>query len=218
MHAVSMAMRFKGKEQELLEAIETHGIDKTMAIYKIRYRNHFLRYVESITKKCPLDNPLSAMSGGEKHKFLKDHRETILDCLEQFGKEFVMVHFNIEDETLERLVKSNNQPHTQKPYHHPEPTTEIALEIIKDLGNRVRRLETTVNINSGLTIPISQGEKSESPQDNSLDIKSLLYQGNRLSGKCLWETPIYSEHNEWIKNVYLSAHPLVKSKERRDQQ
>lgn len=145
--AVSLSRRFRGKEPYVLSLVRQMGVSQAMIVYKLKNRKSFLRWVgqNSNIGDLPTD-PLEKMSGGEKHIWLKNHRETVLDCLQIWGEDWVKMNFHFTHDTLYSFLKSSEPP---------RPGSNQIDELLKD----VERLKSLCEIEHGDYIEVIEGQK-----------------------------------------------------------
>jgi len=146
-----LRIKFAGKEAEVVRAVKDYGIDTARAMYGAKNRSCFMAWLKDNTGEQWKSNPLERMKGGDKQKWIGEHRDTILDCLEIFGEDWVKANFCMPYGTLERVVGSS---------HHP------FLGYDKKL-TRLERLELDVR---GLLKCVKEIEQRQSLQETRIDI------------------------------------------------
>jgi len=144
-----LLQRFATEEarKQFAQTVRAHGVNGAMKIYGISNRGRFERFVKLLLDSgefCQTPSPLSELRGGQKHMFLRQHRDTILDCQGIFGKEFCMEHFYMEENTLDELERVAPSPEYKKQTHaeRAELKSDTALNISKDLDKKLLRLES----------------------------------------------------------------------------
>jgi len=108
----SYRTRCRGREDKVIQSVKEIGISGTMALYGFKTRSYFIAWLEKEQAHWQDFNPIAGMRPMEIKKWRKEHRETILDCLEVFGADWVKSHFHFAHDNLERFVKFNHQPFT----------------------------------------------------------------------------------------------------------
>lgn len=146
--AVSLKQRFKGKEAEVVKAVKKLGIDSAMALYGAKHRKTFIRWLRDNTTEEWKSSPLAEMKRGEKAKWDREHRDTILDCLEIFGMDWIKANFHFTHDTLERLVQFDSQP----PWGHDHDKKLTRLERVeldvREVLKRLREVEHKLDLHS----------------------------------------------------------------------
>lgn len=135
----SVEARLKGKEEEVLRVVREKGRKEAMAKFGIKAYISF-----SIWLKCHRDglfalNPLAGFNGGEKAKWLRLHKETILDYMDIFGRDEVMDRFCLKEETLHSLEVCSSYPFRQKltRLERAELDAKEALHLARETKQRV---------------------------------------------------------------------------------
>jgi len=138
---------FKGKEQYIKDLVRQMGIPSVMKIYGLKHRPSFTKWLKDNDGDIRLSEPLENMSGGEKDKWVRDNREYILWCVEQFGKDWVKGNFHFKNDTLERLINFGEQ---SKP-----SSNEQIDQLLKDL----ERLKIRCEIEHQDYLDVVEGQK-----------------------------------------------------------
>lgn len=84
---------------------------------------------------------VKSLTGGPKHKFLKEHRETILNCADIFGDDWVKREFNLGahyQDTLDQLRRRTDGKGTSAP---SKADRAFDLAVIARAGNAELRQE-----------------------------------------------------------------------------
>jgi len=142
--AASLKTKLAGKESEIIKAIKELNISGAMHLYGIKTRYPFLKWVRENTNGEWQPTPLSEFKGGEKQKFLREHKDTILDCLEIFGREWVKDQFGMIDDTIDSLIHRNGTLFTQKltRLERVELDAKEALAIARELKKQMEIVGT----------------------------------------------------------------------------
>lgn len=140
----ALESRLKEKELEVLEAVREHGVKEAMLMFGVKTRSTFMVWLKIHQDGLFMAKPLAGFTGGEKHKWLLMHRETILDLLEIWGEDKIMEEFCLQEETLYNLRMGSSNPHRQtlSRTDRLEITMRQATNEIKGLTNKVEKLET----------------------------------------------------------------------------
>lgn len=145
--SLSLKRKFRGNEAYVVSLIRQMGVSNVMLIYGLKNRKSFLRWFgENSVKDLPKE-PLEGMSGGQKHKWLIDHRDTILDCLQVFGEDWVKMNFHFTHDTLYSFIRFSEPP-------RPNPNGQID-QLLKDF----ERLKSRCEIEHGDYIEVIEGQK-----------------------------------------------------------
>lgn len=101
--------RFAGMEHIVMDDVRVHGLEGAARLHNVRYLNPFKKWLEDHTGELwKQEHPLKGMKGGEKNILLRQHRRTILDELQIFGKTWVMNTWQMTSEhTLDDLLGSH---------------------------------------------------------------------------------------------------------------
>ena len=95
-----------GKEQEVIDSVRRKGISATMEVYGLRRHCTFLAWLRRISPDSFLfSSSIKDLKGGPKAKWLRDHRDFVLTCIEVFGRDFLIANLPIEPDTLNNFVK-----------------------------------------------------------------------------------------------------------------
>lgn len=139
---ISLERRFNPCREEVLDSVRQYGIAETMAIYKVKHRPTFVRWLEAQTNVVFPYNPLARLKGGEKHKWLREHRQTVLELEAELGREFVKECFCLKEETLEALLQyePNTPAHRLTKSDRALAKAEINEQAIKDLRKEIKEL------------------------------------------------------------------------------
>lgn len=106
---VTLEQKFKGKEQYVVNLVGQMGYDSVMKMYGVKHRKTFLRwYAENSNNEHP-HNPFEDLDGAGKHSFDKEHINTIIDCVQIFGEDWVKANFHFSHDTLYRLIRFGRQ-------------------------------------------------------------------------------------------------------------
>lgn len=110
------SIKFRGREAEVVKAVHDFGIDECMLLYGVKNKPTFIAWLRDYTGKDWVGlHPLGSLSGGEKAKLIRDHRNTILDELEVFGKDWVLINWQIDrEEILDRFISFDNPPFVKR--------------------------------------------------------------------------------------------------------
>lgn len=147
--AVSLEKKLAGKEAEAVKTIKEFSIGDAMQLYNIKSRRTFLKWVREHTNGEWELSPLVGMKGGPKMLFMMEHRETILDCLEIFGKEWVKDKFCFgKDATLDGFIKHDGRPPTGKltRLQRAELNAKEALCLARKLEKQMEFIDTRFSI------------------------------------------------------------------------
>lgn len=145
--AQTLERKFKGKEKQVLEEVQRDGIGVVMERYGLEKRWVFSKWINRHQDDAL--SKLAGLSGGGKALFCRQHRETIIDCLEIFGEDFVMEKFHIRNKyTLNNIIKGENTPFFWKlnKTERLELQVSQALMGVKDIQQRLGRIETHLRI------------------------------------------------------------------------
>ena len=144
---VSYAKILRGKESQVLEELDRDGMGEVMERYGLKNDHAFALWVGR--HRDPELKRVLGMDGGEKALFCRNHRDTILDCLEIFGEAFVLDRFNIKRrDTLDNIVKGLNEPFSRKLSRadRVELKATEALSTLKAIAERLDKIETKLSI------------------------------------------------------------------------
>ena len=108
-----LALKFKGKEEEILASVRKIGINATKDIYGVKTRNTFKKYLSYLSSEglypeglYPFPRAKIAQEkAGVKAKWLKENRDFVLKCLELWGEDFVMDNLGLSDVTLDDFIR-----------------------------------------------------------------------------------------------------------------
>lgn len=149
----SLKNMFASKEAEVVETVKGIGLDSAMVMYGVKHRGCFLKWLRDNTgEEWKFDSSsLAGLSGGDKAKWDREHRDTILDCLEIFGVDWVKANFRFSHDTLEGLIGSDHHPFTGYDkkltrLERVELDSREALKKIKQLEHELIRHESRLDI------------------------------------------------------------------------
>lgn len=124
----------KTHRTELDAYLHEFGFTNTLGHFNIRYRT--LCQLLDLEENEP--DILLYMRGGQKGKWLRQHRAEVLDFLAAHGILNTLVKFHLHTDTLDRLLSQNpkdNDPRYRNtgvvPPAHPEPVFQAAFDAIE---------------------------------------------------------------------------------------
>lgn len=161
---ISLDKQFAGKENEVLQAVKLLSVNGAMKQYNLKHKGTFLHWIRQQPSGNLYLTKLAGMSGGEKSKFYREHRATILDCLDIFGEDFTMSGFYINSkEKLDEIVRHNHNRPSSKPTRadRAELKANTALDMAQELLHRVELFELKIEV-------IAQGERDNRKAINEL--------------------------------------------------
>jgi hypothetical protein len=123
-----------------------------MRAYNVRTRSNFVHWLQ-LHKSGIRPNFLDGLSGGQKHNFLKQHRETILDLISICGMDWVVEQFQMSELTYSWFVRGGDDIMYSYQNKHKTTAKWLEHETVKDLfsqidkiNRRLASLEDTVNL------------------------------------------------------------------------
>lgn len=139
---ISLETRLNPIKEDVLKAVSETSIEETMTMYGVKTRRTFVKWLEAHGNGALPVNPLAELKGGEKHKFLREHRQTILDLEETFGRDFVKGHFCIKEETLDAILRFEPSTFISKftKSDRALAKAEIAEQAVKELRQEIKEL------------------------------------------------------------------------------
>ncbi len=109
--------------------------------------NRIISLLNEISHELHEELPqLAGLSRGEKHQFIRMHRETIIDFCDLFGDDATCRLFHLQVKTLER-IKGRPADREYKKVTHAEAAllkADTALQVLSKLESRVAHLEVKV--------------------------------------------------------------------------
>lgn len=153
--ASSLKIKFKGKETYIVNLVNQMGVESVMRIHGVKNRKSFLRWYGENNGNQQPESPFDNFSGGEKHKWNKEHISTILDCVQVFGEDWTKANFHFTHDTLYNLIRFGQQSHSNEATQRDLREMHNHLENIKwriqcehldyvDSIERMRQLEIAV--------------------------------------------------------------------------
>jgi sirohydrochlorin ferrochelatase len=105
---VTLNFLFQGIETEVIQSVHESGAEVTMTKYSIKTKATFRRWLKEHDEEWP-ESPLAGMSAGQKHMWLRLHRDTVKDCVKVLGKDVVEALFYLQTDTLEKVLAENEE-------------------------------------------------------------------------------------------------------------
>jgi hypothetical protein len=161
-----LSIRLAGKEAEVVQAVKDMGIDSAMASYGIKTKSAFTCWLREHTLTYWAENPLSGVDAGPKSLWLRQHRSTILDCLEIFGKNWVLANFRLTPLTLEKVISLDHRLFTGL---DRKLTRLERVEL--DTKDIARKLETVIEWQDRAETRFQMAE--ETPREYSKEVRQL---------------------------------------------
>jgi hypothetical protein len=148
----SLEAKFKNREKTVIESVEKIGVDKTMAKFGVRTRSTFMTWLKIHRDKVFTPNPMAGFNGGQKSKWLNEHREMVLQLAEVWGDDKVIEEFCLTPSTLHWLKHGGINPFL--PGRKLNQKDELVREVselykrVGDIEKVLSRLEIRVEMAS----------------------------------------------------------------------
>lgn len=172
------------------------------------------------------------MTGGEKHKWLRENRQIVLDYLAKYGKGTAMIRFGISHpETLDSLIEKdceNDLPVNSYEVRLAVATARRAIESAKQAHIEIRGLEQSYEhfieslanqLNQKFLLPLLR-------LAFTLDTSPFKPRPDELSPDSIFNVPRLTtpkpapklKGSQRLKKIYLSAHPLAQMNNKGDKE
>ena len=223
-----LEQKFQGMEAAVVGTALAYGTNEAARIYGVRHKKSFERWlINKLGTPLPR-SPFDNWCGGDKHQWLRDNRDFIMNCVNRFGRPWTERTFRIGSDTFTRLLKTHHYPKKQlSTAQRALLMAEASVAAVTALSKKVFTQEKayagfTAAVGNHIGVQVSQAvalglensirlDESLPPLEKpDLSVEGLLAQGQK------WQREnglIDVEHTlgapPETRKVYLSAHPLA---------